>query len=308
MIKAIFAFALLFCLIPRAEAEGKRGEILATIFPVYDMARTVAGSKASVRLLTPPGAEAHSFEPKPSDIIAAGKAQAFIYTNDVMEPWAKRFAASAAGKGTLIIEAGAGIPMLSGHEEEADGHHHGGHRHTQGDPHIWLDFDNASKMADNIARGLGEKDPANKEYYAANAAQFAADLKKLDGRYKTALASCKRRDVIYVGHFAFAYMAKRYNLAFTSAQGVMPEAEPTPAKLAALTKQLKKSGAKYVFAEDAVSGRFAAAVAGETGAAVLRLNPAHEIKKNDFASGAGFISIMDKNLATLEQGLECGKR
>lgn len=297
---------------PGAKAAEKQGEVLATIFPVYDMARTVAGSKVQVRLLTPPGAEAHSFEPKPSDIIAAGKARAFIYTNDVMEPWAKRFAASAAGKGTLVIEAGAGIPLMSGQEEEADEvharHEHSHHHHAQGDPHIWLDLDNAAKMAVNIARGLGEKDPANKEYYAANAAQFAADLKKLDARYRTALATCKRRDVIYVGHLAFAYMAKRYNLAFTSAQGVMPEAEPTPAKLAALTKQLKKSGAKYVFAEDAVAGRFAAAVAGETGAAVLRLNPVHEIKKNDFASGANFISIMDRNLAALEQGLECGKR
>jgi len=305
------AAALALCLSQCAAAADKPNTVLATIFPVYDIAKNIAGDRMEVKLLTPPGAEAHSFEPKPSDIIAAKKAVAFIYTNDAMEPWAKRFASTAAGKNTLVIEAGKDIPLLPAETPDEHAHHaHAprAHGHADGDPHVWMDLDNAARMAETIAAGLGEKDSANKTYYAANAVKFSSELKKLDARYKTALSSCGRREIIFVGHMAFAYMARRYGLKFTAAQGVIPESEPTPAKLVALARQLKASGAKYVFTDDEVSGRFAKAVAGETGAQVLRLNPIHEIKKNDFASGATFISIMERNLSMLERGLECGKR
>ncbi len=311
MLNILKIAALALLLSQSASAGDKANTALATIFPVYDMAKTVAGGRIEVKLLTPPGAEAHSFEPKPSDIIAAKKAVAFIYTNDAMEPWAERFASSAAGKNTLVIEAAKGIPLVPAEtpdEHIRHAHAAGAHGHADGDPHVWMDLDNAARMAENIAAGLGEKDPANRAYYAANAGKFSDKLKKLDGKYRTVLSSCKNREVIFVGHMAFAYMARRYGLKFTAAQGVIPEAEPTPAKLMALAKQLKASGAKYVFTDDEVSGRFAKAVAGETGAQVLRLNPVHEIKKSDFASGATFISIMERNLSVLEQGLECGKR
>ncbi len=48
----------------------------ATIFPLYDIARHVAGPVVDVLLILPPGASPHTFEPTPSRVRALAGAQA----------------------------------------------------------------------------------------------------------------------------------------------------------------------------------------------------------------------------------------
>ena len=52
----------------------KRLKVITTLFPLYDMAKNIGADKADVSLLVPPGVEAHSFEPKPSDIVRINEA------------------------------------------------------------------------------------------------------------------------------------------------------------------------------------------------------------------------------------------
>jgi zinc transport system substrate-binding protein len=72
-----------------SSGEDRSGRLIvvATLFPLYDFARNIAGDRADVRLLLPPGSEPHSFEPKPADIVMLNRADIFIYTNRFMEPW-----------------------------------------------------------------------------------------------------------------------------------------------------------------------------------------------------------------------------
>src|SRR3989338_2995816 len=65
-----------------------RINIVATLFPYYDFAGIIGGDRVRVSLLLPPGVEAHSFDPKPSDIFKINSADVFVYTGDFMEPWA----------------------------------------------------------------------------------------------------------------------------------------------------------------------------------------------------------------------------
>ena len=44
-------------------------KIVTTIFPPYDFASQITQGKASVSMLLPPGAESHSYEPTPQDIL-----------------------------------------------------------------------------------------------------------------------------------------------------------------------------------------------------------------------------------------------
>lgn len=52
------------------ETDPDRLQIVATVFPAYDFARSAAGELADVTLLLPPGMESHSYEPTPADILA----------------------------------------------------------------------------------------------------------------------------------------------------------------------------------------------------------------------------------------------
>ena len=67
-----------------ARAEGS---VVATSFPCYDFARQVAGDEAEVQLLIPPGTEVHSYEPAPSDILAIGGADLFVYIGGESDAW-----------------------------------------------------------------------------------------------------------------------------------------------------------------------------------------------------------------------------
>ena len=55
--------------LPAGAAGEPALQVVATNFPAFDFTRAVAGGRAQVRMLLPPGAEAHSFEPTPRDLI-----------------------------------------------------------------------------------------------------------------------------------------------------------------------------------------------------------------------------------------------
>ena len=276
--------------------------VVTTLFPLYDFARAVAGDKAEIRLLLPPGVEPHSFEPKPEDMVRVSRADLVVYTNEFMEPWAVKMLTTLATK-PVVVDASKGITLLEAGPEGQAEHETG--QHGGVDPHIWLDFANAQLMVQNIADGLVAKDPANKDFYLANARAYQTELKKLDADYQAGLANCGTRKFLHGGHFAFGYLAKRYGLSYRSAQAINPDSEPTPAKIAELIREMRSNGLKYVYCEELLSPATAEMIARETGATVLLLNGAHNISKEDFDKKVTFLSLMRQNLVNLRKGLQC---
>lgn len=302
---------------PSSTKGSKKLVVVTTLFPLYDFARNVGADKAEVSLLLPPGVEAHSFEPKPADAVRVSKADLFVFTDAYMEPWVRDFASGLQLGPDRILDSSKGIVLQkSGPEEDEDEPapasgapgEHAHHHHAGGmDPHIWLDFANAQQMVDNIADGMSEKDPQNREYYRTNAAAYKEKLKRLDLKYKEGLASCGKRTFLHGGHYAFGYLAKRYGLQYESAAAVNPDSEPSPAKILSLIKQMKALGLRYVYSEELLSPRISETIAKETGATVLMLHGAHNISREDLANGVSYLSLMEKNLENLKTGLACGK-
>ena len=62
-------------------------KVVATNFPPYDFARQVGGDKVEVTMLVPPGAESHSYEPTPQDIIKIQNCDVFIYGGGDSDAW-----------------------------------------------------------------------------------------------------------------------------------------------------------------------------------------------------------------------------
>jgi zinc transport system substrate-binding protein len=289
---------------PPAAANGKL-PVVATIFPVYDFVRAVGGERVAVSLLLPPGAEAHSFEPKPADMQRVRQARLMVFTSPAMEPWADKLLAGAGGQ-VRAVDASSGIALLpasSAHAGEHGGHDD--HGHEGSDPHIWLDFGRAQQMVTTIATALATADPAGKTTYESNAAAYRQQLAALDARYRAGLADCASRSLLVGGHAAFGYLAARYNLTSHAAMGVAANAEPTPRQVAALVDELKQLPVRTVFSEELASPRLAETLAREAGASTRRLHAAHNPGRDELLGGATFISLMDRNLAELRQGLSC---
>jgi zinc transport system substrate-binding protein len=160
-------------------------------------------------------------------------------------------------------------------------------------------------MVDNILNAIIEKDPANADFYQKNATDYKNKLTQLDNQYRSGLASCQSKEIVYGGHYAFGYLAKRYDLTYTSAQGFSPDSEPSAKDLVNLTKQIKDNNIKYVFYEELASPKIAETLANETKTQLLLLNGAHNITKEDYKNNISFLYIMEKNLANLKIGLGC---
>jgi zinc transport system substrate-binding protein len=291
--------------------KTRKLRVVTTLFPLYDFALAIGGDRADVTLLLPPGMEAHSFEPKPGDIVRVGKADLFIYTNRNMEPWAADIISGIGSGSTLVVDASRGARMLKAGKSTGNDHNdeHGRedeHRHGEGmDPHLWLDFGNARVMVDNIRAAFIARDPKNSAWYSANASAYKEKLTDLDNRYRAGLAECDKRIFLHGGHFAFGYLANRYGLHYESAYAVSADAEPSPATIAHLISRIRANGLRYIYTEELVEPRVADTIARETGVKILKLHGAHNISRDDLSAGVTFLSLMERNLSNLRIGLQC---
>lgn len=283
---------------PQEEAaEEEKPLVIATLFPQYDFVRQVAGDRVRVILLLPPGIEPHNYEPSPRDIAEILKADLFVYTGAIMEPWAERIINAAEGTDLLVIDTSIGIELLG----EAEHQDHGDEK----DPHFWLDPLSARVMVDHIVEGLSLVDPDNVEHYRQNGEAYKQKLQDLHEQIAESLAGLENRTIIYAGHFAFGYFTSRYDLNHVSPyEGFAPDAEPTPANIAELIKKVRQSNTRVIFYGELIEPKVAAVIAEQTGAEMALLHGAHNVTAAEMQSGITYISIMEDNLAKLLRGLK----
>lgn len=303
--------ALVFCADESPSGAGSTGTepkkllVVASLFPQYDFARQIAGDLAEVVMLLPPGAESHSFDPRPGDILTLNRADLFAYTGEVMEPWAKRVLDGLNNKNLLVVDASKGIALRRTEEEESD-HDHS--HDEEYDPHIWLDPVNAIKMVDTIAGGLCEKDPANAEVYRANAAKYAAKIKRLDDSCMEIFEAVKQRGddhtLVFGGPFAYFYFLDHYKLKYVTAyDSCSAENEPGVRRIAEVLRYIKENNVRYVFYDPMENAKVARSIADETGAELLPFRTAHNVAKDKFESGYTYLGIMMNNLLNVESAL-----
>jgi len=270
--------------------EGKP-LVVASFYPMYEFTRQVAAGRAQVISLVPPGVHGHDWEPSPQDVAQVRHARVFVYNGAGFEPWVDKLLSEGAASSTVVVVASAGLVVARAGGEGMD-------------PHVWLDPLLARREIDAIRDALERSDPAGKPAYDANASAYGEKLAALDARFDAGLRDCSRRDVV-VSHAAFGYLTRRYRLTQIAVTGLAPQAEPSPATLAAIVRTARERQVTAIFLEPLVSPRLAETLAREVGVHLLTLNPVEGVTKQEAADGVGYIELMGKNLESLRQGLGC---
>jgi len=300
-------------------AENKKIKIVTTLFPLYDFARTIAGVKADVSLLLPPGMEAHDFNPKPSDIINLKNSDLLIYTNEHMETWIKDILPTLTENHNTVLNSCEGINL--GEEEDDHAHeaehqheheakheqHEAEHEHDHGgiDPHTWLDLELAPQMIDNIVSSIIAKDSSNAPLYQHRADSLKQKIADMDIRYAQMIKNSRLKKIIYGGHNAFSRFSHHYGIEFLSPfKGFSPAAEPTPKEISELIKTIKKDQIKYVYYEEILSPKTAQIISDQTKTQLLKLHGVHNLTAEEIAKGESYLSLMEFNLKQLEIGLK----
>jgi zinc transport system substrate-binding protein len=276
--------------------------VAASFYPMAEFARNVAGDKAEVFVLVPDGAEAHDWEPSPSDLSRLGKAQVFVY-NGVVEPWAKQALTALSERKILAVQTGLGLYERAGETHEEEHHHHDhGCAHGKQDPHVWISPKKAINQVERITAVLCEADAKNAKYYQDNSAKYVEQLKALDIQL-TNLAKNAPRKVFVTAHAAFGHLADDYGLKQLAVNGLSPHAEPTPADLQRLIKVVQEENVRYVFFETLTDPKLAKLVADETGAEISVLDPLEGLNEEGRKNKLDYLQIMQRNIHNLQIAL-----
>lgn len=303
LIAAVAALCFLLTGCSPIPQKGDKPLIVCTLFPTYDFAREIAGDKAEVVLLLPPGVESHSYEPAPGDIIRLNEADMLVYTGDGMEPWIANIRESLA-KSVRLLDASAGIGLSGEHAPHGHDHDEEEEEEEYGDPHIWTDPVLARKMAENIYRGIIEADPKNSDYYAARFAAYDAELCALDSAFSEFFSGVKNKTVFFGGRFALYYFARRYGLDCVSAyDSCSEETEPSLRAVTDMIDKIRLLSASAVYYEELASPAVALTIAQETDIKALLLHSCHNVSKSELESGTSYLALMYNNLKNLREGL-----
>jgi zinc transport system substrate-binding protein len=290
---------------PRSEPRT-RPLVVASFYPLYDFARTLAGSEFEVRCLVPEGEDPHGIEASPADAKLVADANLVLTLGLGFDTWVERLAKS--DKNTRLVSLNEGIqthkPSAVLLEEfgGAEAAEHSGHDHgaEEIDPHVWLDPVAAKELVKHIARELIALAPQHQTLVQQRADALLGELDTLDKDFAAAVAGFKTKDVVTF-HSAFSYLFARYGLHERAVIQLFPGDEPSAAYLRKLVDLSRKTGVKTIFAEPDVQDRAAQIIAREIGGSVERLDPMERILAE--APERGYVARQRDNLATLQRVL-----
>lgn len=267
---------------PSVKADAPKGEktikIVVSIQPVRGLVEPLlvaAGVKSDLQALIPPGASEHGYEIPPSKLAALKEADLVVLVGLGMEPQVQKYLKQHATKGRRVLVLADALKIKS---DDAHNHDHAhdhascDHDHAT-DPHIWLDPVLVEKAVAEIASALRSTvgDDATRKRIDAAREQVVKRVQDTHAAYQTTLGKATRRTIV-VGHDAWGYLARRYQLKTVAIKGLLAT-EPTPASIAAATKAVKEEGVNVIFAEPQISPAAANRIASATGAKVRLLDP-----------------------------------
>lgn len=284
--------------------DDGRLRVLTSFYPMYDFACKIGGDCIDVTNMVPSGTEPHDWEPSTNDLKNLEKADVFIYNGADMEPWADDLLVSRSD--TLhVVEASENVELRTTDGEHEHAHEHEGadHHHGDFDPHVWLDPENAKIEMEAIRDALCAADPENSTVFQSNYEKYAAELDALDAEFREKLAPLPNRTIV-VAHEAFGYLCDAYGLTQVGIEGLSPDSEPDPGRMAEVIDFVREHSISTIFFEELVSPKVAEAIASETGAQAKMLSPLEGLSDEQAAAGADYFSVMHDNLAALMEALK----
>lgn len=263
-----------------------------------DLARQVGADRVKVFDLVGEGGNPHRFEPKPDDLRKMQSSALILASGKGLEPYLDRVKAAIGG--VTVVEVGRTIPSLT---VGKDAVYTCCPDHGAGslDPHWWHGIENMRRAARVVAQAMGEKDPAGKDAYLANAASYGKRLADLKSWAKSELSKVPRwQRKLVTAHNAFAYFAHEFGFEVIAVAGLNKEQNTTPQQQAQTIESVRKSGVRAVFPETGAATKPVNAIAAATG---TRVATPLISDGNGTGAEAGFEAMIRHNVRSITTAL-----
>lgn len=265
---AILAGLLLYP--SRADAQDSIN-VVVTIPVLKDLTEQVGRSHVRVKSLLSGYENEHTYSPKPTDLVAVRKAQLLFEIGMGLEVWVASLVKTAGSPSLRVVTTSQGIDVI--HDDT--GHRHGPHDGetsggVRGNPHIWLDPDNAAIMLRHITEALIQIDPAHTDEYRNNQAAYLHQLDQLRTELSWRIQSLPDRRFI-AHHPAWPYFARHFGFEIAGTIQIQSGAEPSALHLQSLISTIKKDRITVIVSEIQLSQKLPSLLAKETRARVVVL-------------------------------------
>ena len=230
--------------------------VLTTFTILADLSRNVAKDRILVESITKPGAEIHSYQFTPSDIVKTKGAKLIIQNGLGLEAWISKFMMSAGDIPKLKLTDGMKPLLIEGDAYSG-----------RPNPHAWMSPKRAMNYVDKIAVAFSNLDPDGALEYKSNASTYKAKLELLDKELRDLLSSIpKERRFLVTCEGAFTYLARDYGMEEAYLWPVNSESQVTPRRMVKLIKKIKDNKVPTIFCESTVSSEAQMEVAKSSGA------------------------------------------
>lgn len=265
-------------------------KVVATLPILKEFTEQVGREHVEVRALITGLESEHSYSPKPSDLKALGEARLLMEIGLGLEVWVSGLVKNAGNARLRVVTTSEGVGLIRDHASHAS---------SEGNPHIWLDPENAKVMVRHIADALIEADPAHKDAYLKNLADYLRRLDEAQATLLERVAPLRDRRIV-THHPAWPYFARRFGFQIEGDIIQQIGMEPSSAHLADLAGRIKSGRIKVIVSEPQFNQKVAQALAEETGAKIVVLSPLPGTIKGTET----YLALLAYNIAKLVAALQ----
>ncbi|QQS39475.1 zinc ABC transporter substrate-binding protein [Candidatus Woesebacteria bacterium] len=308
LVLVVIVVAAVMVISSKQAKNNDTNKVAATIFPIYDIARNIAGDYIDIVVILPSGASPHTFDLTPKQAKELSKSRAVFAVGQGLDGWVSNLADNE----TKIITLDKNITLREfdeteheaghedEHEEEFDNHdsEEGGHHHEGVDPHYWLSVRNATMIAEQIKTELSLLYPQHTSHFQENYDLYSEKLHDLDREIESSLSQVSSRNIATF-HNAWGYYANDYNLNIVATFEEFPGEEPTIQYLTEFQEKVEHNAITAIFSEPQFSTKMLDAIANDLNVKISTLDPIGGVEKRDT-----YINLMryntDQVIATLQ--------
>ena len=307
--------ALAGCGSGKKRAENGNIKVVATIFPIYDWVRNVAGDDVDINidLLLDNGVDLHSFQPTAKDIMDISECDVFIYVGGESDKWVDDTLKQANNKDMIVLDLMDILGSNAKEEElkegmQTDEHEHEHEEEPEYDEHVWLSLKNVKTFVDKISEAFAKADAQHADVFKSNASAYTDKLNDLDGRYQAAVDSAAVKTLLFGDRFPFRYLTDDYKLDYYAAfVGCSAETEASFETIVFLADKVNELGLHNIMQIETSDGSIAKTVRDNTKTKdqeILTLNSMQNVTKDAIDNGETYLNIMESNLEVLTKALK----
>ncbi len=279
------------------ESNKNLPKVVATNSVICDLVKQIAENTVNLTCLISPGIAPNRYQPKLSDRQAIEQAKIVFFNGYNFEPTSlfKLIRTSKNGAAKIAVAQRA-VPKPLQYRKNGK---------LVSNPYVWHHPKNGIKMAEVISTNLSKAVPENASLYGKNTQKVKKQLNQLDVWIKLRIDSipATNRKLIATNDGAMIYYTKAYNLASISVLERINNVKPTPVRIKAVVREIRRSTVPTIFVDSTTNSNVINTVAKQAQVQVAERQLLAENLGKPGNYGDTYQKMLTANTRTIVEGL-----